>query len=257
MKNKLAITFIFFSFLPNSLLAQQSLRKVMKAKIMADVNNLESIYIVNLQSENGTMTQSGGYFSIPVQVGDTIMLSSIQFKAKKVTITESDLTKELVFIKMQPLVIALDEVKVFQYKNINAVALGIIPKGQKTYTPAERKYNTATNTYFAGNIDGTTGASLIIDPVFNWLSGRTAMLKKEIIVEGKEMLLKLLDNSYEKEYFVNKLKIPEEYVKGFEYYLVENDRFATTLKSKNKTMTMFLMGEFAVKYLEIIAIEKK
>ena len=126
---------------------------------MADVNNLESIYVVNLQSENGTMTESGGYFSIPVKVGDTLMLSSIQFKGKKITITETDLSKELVFIKMQPLMIALAEVKVFQFKKINAVALGIIPKGQKTYTPAERKYNTATNTYLNLNLDVTAGAS--------------------------------------------------------------------------------------------------
>ncbi len=239
------------------MLAQSTLRKMMKGKIMADVNNLESIYVVNLQSENGTMTQNGGYFSIPVKVGDTLMLSSIQFKGKKITITENDLSKEFVFIKMQPLMIALAEVKVFQYKKINAVALGIIPKGQKTYTPAERKYNTATNTYLNLNLDGTAGASLIIDPVFNWLSGRTAMLKKEMIVESKEMLLKQLENNYEKEYFITKLKIPEEYVKGFQFYLVENNRFVTTMNSKNKTMTLFLMGELATKYLEIIASEKK
>jgi hypothetical protein len=239
------------------MLGQPILRKMIKGKIMADVNNLESIYIVNLQSENGTMTQNGGYFSIPVKVGDTIMMSSIQFKGKKITITENDLSKELVFIQMQPLMIALDEVKVFQYKNINAVALGIIPKGQKTYTPAERKFNTATNTYFTPNLSGTAGASLIIDPVFNWLSGRTAMLKKEMIVESKEMLLKQLENNYEKEYFITKLKIPEEYVKGFQFYLVENNRFVTTMNSKNKTMTLFLMGELATKYLEIIASEKK
>ncbi len=239
------------------MLAQQSLRKIMKGKIMADVNNLESIYVVNLQSENGTMTESGGYFSIPVKVGDTLMLSSIQFKGKKITITETDLSKELVFIKMQPLMIALAEVKVFQFKKINAVALGIIPKGQKTYTPAERKYNTATNTYLNLNLDGTAGASLIIDPVFNWLSGRTAMLKKEMIVESKEILLEQIENKYEKEYFITKLKIPEEYVKGFQFYLVENNRFVTTMNSKNNTMTMFLMGELAPKYLEIIASEKK
>ena len=83
------------------------------------------------------------------------------------------------------------------------------------------------------------------------------MLKKEMIVESKEMLLEQIENKYEKEYFITKLKIPEEYVKGFQFYLVENNRFVTTMNSKNNTMTIFLMGELAAKYLEIIASEKK
>ena len=57
------------------------------------------------------------------------------------------------------------------------------------------------------------------------------------------------------DYFVSKLKIPAEYVKGFEYYSIENERFVTVLKSKNVTMTTFLIGELATKYKEIIAGE--
>ena len=39
----------------------------------------------------------------------------------------------------------LKEVIVFQYKNINAVALGIISKNQRGYTPAERKLATTSS----------------------------------------------------------------------------------------------------------------
>ena len=56
--------------------------------------------------------------------------------------------------------------------------------------------------------------------------------------------------------FVDRLKIPSEYVKGFEYYAIENDKFTVILNSKNKTSTEFLLGELAVKYKEILASEK-
>ena len=69
--------------------------------------------------------------------------------------------------------------------------------------------------------------------------------------------MKLLEKMFSWEHFVERLKIPEEYVKGFEYYAVENDKFTTILNSKNKTSTEFLLGELAVKYKEIIASEAK
>jgi hypothetical protein len=62
---------------------------------------------------------------------------------------------------------------------------------------------------------------------------------------------------FEVNHFVNNLKIPIEYVKGFQYYIVENERFVSVLKSKNKTMTDFLMVQLAVKYNEIIACENE
>lgn len=254
---KFILVFILFTVLPTTIIAQQAIRKNCKGKVIANANDLEGIYVINLQTKNGVITDNGGYFSIPAQVGDTLMLSSIRFKGIKFNITETDLCKELFFVKMQILMIPIDEVTVFKYKNINAVSLGIIPKGQKSYTPAERKYKTASNPYINLNVDGTAGASIGTDPVFNFLSGRTAMLKKEIEVEKKEFLIQKIANLFELNYFINKLKIPEEYVKGFQYYLAENYRFANILKERNKTMASFIMGELAVNYLEIIASEKK
>jgi hypothetical protein len=81
------------------------------------------------------------------------------------------------------------------------------------------------------------------------------MLKKEVEIEKKESYLRQLENLFTADYFVSKLKIPAEYVKGFEYYSIENERFVTVLKSKNVTMTTFLIGELATKYKEIIAGE--
>jgi len=53
------------------------------------------------------------------------------------------------------------------------------------------------------------------------------------------------------------LKIPVDYIKGFQYYCIEDERFVAVLKSKNKIMTEFLMGELAVKYNELIVCENE
>jgi hypothetical protein len=43
------------------------------------------------------------------------------------------------------------------------------------------------------------------------------------------------------------LKIPSEYVEGFKYYAVENEKLHVILESKNVSTTEFLLGELAIK----------
>ena len=137
---------------------------------------------------------------------------------------------------------SLNEVVVKRYDNINAVALGISPKGILHRTQAERRLYAAKST-----------------PVFaliNSISGRTAMLKKELEVEGKLSFIDQIDRLFEEDYFRKTLNIPVEYVKGFKYYIVENERFTTVLKSKNKTQIEFVLVALTEKYNEILLDEK-
>ena len=77
------------------------------------------------------------------------------------------------------------------------------------------------------------------------------MLKKEVEVEKKEFLIDVTADYYQKEYFTDVLKIPVDYVDGFLFYVVENSRFVTAMKDKNKTMATFILSELAVEYLKI------
>ena len=250
--NKLLFAFVVFSIVPNATSAQE-IRKTLKGKISALANNLHGVYVINQQTEKDATTEENGYFLIAAKAGDTLMFSSTNFNAKKMAVQETDFEKGLLVVRLEPTMQQLAEVEVFQYKNINAVALGIIPKGQKTYTPAERKFKTATG--YDAQIGLNT--SVTLDPIFNLLSGKTAELRKNIEVERKERLLAQIDYLYETDYFVKKLELPVEQVKGFQFYIVENPSFVSALKDKNKTMATFIMGELAAKYKLILEAEKK
>jgi hypothetical protein len=230
--------------------AQQG--ETLNGKVIAEYGDTNAVYVINSRTEKGILTEKGGYFSINASVGDTILFSSVQYKANKVILKQKDFEKALLFVKMEPIMNQLREVMVFQYKHINAVAMGIIPKGQKTYTPAERKLNTASNPYMTGNVDGTTGGSIGLDPLFNMMSGRTAMLKKVVEVEKKEFSRAKTEDYFDESYFIEKLKIPKEYVKAFQFYIVEDSGYAEAIKAKNKTLARFRMGELAIKYLEML-----
>ena len=237
--------------------SQNQDRSIISGKIISNTNDLEGVYVVNAKTEVMTTTDTDGGFSILAKPGDTLVFSSIQFKENRVLLANDDFTNLNFTVKLGLVMHQLQEVIVKRYDNINARNLGIVPSNQKTYTESERKLRTATALDATASVSGMAGGSISADPFLNFLSGRTKMLKKELVVEQKEYFMKLLEKMFSLDHFVNILKIPGDYVKGFEYYAVENDKFTVILNSKNKTSTEFLLGELAVKYKEILAGENK
>lgn len=254
---KYFVSYYMLFFVTNSILAQTSCCKMFQGKVIANYKDLDGIYVINQNTEKATITTDGGYFSIAASVGDTLILSAVQFKAVRYIIQDQDFVKDMIFVKMEIMMRNLNEVMVMQYKNINAVALGIISKDTKSYTPAERKLKVANSLGITGNTDGTTGGSFSVDPLFNWITGRTAMLKKELVVERNEIWLSNISDRYSDDFFVKKLKINPIDIKGFKYYIVENAELIDALKAKNKSMARFLMAKLAVDYNQFLEDEKK
>ena len=246
---KFQILFLFFYF-PIFGFAQSTELVFLKGKLVCSIKNLSDVNVTNLRSETTTVSVNGEY-SMFVKVGDTIQFSSIQIETKKDIIQESDLAKSLFVSSLNPKVIALDEVEIKEYKNINAVSLGILDKPAKKYTPAERKLRAAGELHWYSPLLIPLGG-MSVDGLINAISGRTAMLKKELEVEKKEMLLKKIEYQFDPEYFTNNLKIPQEYVKGFWYYAIEEPRLVNEINSKNKSMAKFIFAELATKYLELL-----
>lgn len=238
-------------------LCQTQDRSVLNGKVVSNTSNMEGIYVINAQTEETVTTDVSGAFSILAKPDDVLVFSSISFKEKRIMLKAEDFLNINFSVRLTMVMHELQEVVIKRYDNINAENLGIIPNGQKKYTAAERKLQTATALNATANAGTMAGGSVSADPLLNFFSGRTAMLKKEVAVEKKEFFMRLLENMFSLDHFIDRLKIPAEYVKGFEYYAVENEKFTVILNSKNKTSTEFLLGELAVKYKEIIASENK
>ena len=232
---KLPLLFLFSLFCI-SVSAQDFPQKTCRGKIIAGISSLEGINVINLRTEKYAVTDKEGYFSIQAAVCDTLMFSGVQFNPVKIELSQEQANDELLYVKMEPLVTELREVVLRQYKNINAVALGIIPAGQKQYTPAERRLKTAS------------GGILTVDPLLNLFSGRTAMLKRDVETEKKAFWLERILELYQENILVSQFKIPLDYVRGFLYFVVEDKRFVESLASKDKTMATFLLTGLAEKY---------
>ena len=216
--------------------------KEIQGQIFEQSTSVDGVNIINNNTQVATVSDVNGLFSIVVREGDVLVFSSVNLEPLKRRITAEDLASNLLVVKMSAKEIELKEVIVNENANITAENLGIIPKGQKKYTPAERKVYTATSTS--------------VDKMLNAISGRTSMLKKEVKVEQKEGLFRKLEYLFEEAYYTDRLKIPLEHIKGFQLYCVDSPEFAVSLNTKNKTMSMFLITGLAQEYLKIIEHEK-
>lgn len=242
MKIKNTLLFIVFLF-AQVVFAQTDNIKEIRGKIIADSVAVDRITIENVTTDKTAFSDVNGFFTIAVKEGDVLIFTAVNLEGLRRKIIEQDLLQEIITVVMIPKSIILKEVIVNE-SSITAESLGIIPYGQKKYTPAERKLYTATS---GNGIDG----------LLNAISGRKAMLKKEIVIEKKEQLLARIEVLFEDKYYIETLKIPTDYIKGFHYYCIDDIAFANALRSKNKTMVMFLIVRLSENYNALIADENK
>lgn len=232
MKKSILFLFLMCSI---TLLAQE---KVLQGTVVAFGSNLKDINVVNLVNEKSAITNENGQFEISAKVGDLIILSSEFFEYKRRLISEEDWKAGKFSVEMIGKPQQIEEVVITEYK-MDAVKAGILSKPAKQYTPAERRLYTAT-----------TGSGIIpVSAIINAITGRTAMIKKEIEIEKQEYAQTQLENLFEDSYLIENFKIPEDKIPGFKYYAVEDDSLRSLLKLKNKERVKLQLIQLSEKYL--------
>ncbi len=244
------IKIILFIILFISQLVFSQNEKNINGKIIVKDATPQGVHIINLNNEKEVVSNEKGEFTIAVKPDDLLVFSSNHLDYFRKVIEEKDFGATVV-VSMTSKINQLEEVEVTQYSNINAVDLGIIAKPAKQYTPAERRLKTAGD-FKPIHLLNIIGGGMPVDPIINAITGRTALLKKELRVERHEIALAKVVDLYNEDYYVKKLKIKKDYIKGFQYYIVEDEDFLKVLKSKNKTMIALKVSELAVVYNTII-----
>ena len=256
MKNNFTFLFIYF-FIIHQAVAQTNVEKWINGQVtINNVSPLEGVNITNTSSKVMAVSDQYGHFSILAKEGDILSFSLINYEHLRKFINKQEFNLGSIAVNLTPKTIELDEVVINKHSNITAENLGIIPKDQVKLTTAERRLQTAGE-FKPIMLLGLLGGSVPLDPLINAITGRTKMLKKDLAVERKEFLMVKLGNLFEDKYYVETLKIPEELIKGFQYYCIENPDFARSLKEKNKTMTMFLIVGLASEFNKNQANDKK
>jgi len=234
----------FYSFFIH---AQDMAEKVINGTIICDSSSVEGVHVLNLVNEKSTVTDRNGHFSIVAKQGDLLVFSAVHLNYWRKSVKENDFKTGFLEVIMTPKEVKLNEVVLTEYTKINAQELGIINYKPKAYTPAERKLRPTKITQM--DLIGLMAFRLPLDPLLYWATGRTKMLKNDLKIEKKELLLRKLDDWNDNGFYVNQLKIPKEFVDGFKYYIIYDDELMSYLQSNNKIQGNFRISKLATDFL--------
>lgn len=256
MKNNFTFLFVSF-FIVELIAAQTNVEKLVTGRVTVNnITPLEGINVTNASNKIMAVTDSYGHFSILAKEGDILNFSAINYEPLRKMIKKQEFSIGSITADLTPKSIELNEVLINKNPEITAENLGIIPKDQVKLTTAERRLQTAGD-FKPIHLLGLLGGYLAVDPILNAINGRTKMLKKELSVEKKEFLLVKLENLFDERYYIETLKIPQEFIRGFQYYCIESPDFVKSLNDKNKTMSMFLIVALASEFNKNLAAEYK
>ena len=233
--------FLILFLLCQVVFCQNNDRKEIQGIIRVDSTLVEGVNIVNEATQKITSSNQNGKFVLSVKEGDILVFSAVNLLTLRKKILNSDLEKPFLQVHLQTESIPLEEVIIKEDSKITAESLGIIPYGQKKYTVAERRLYTAR--------------SGLLDRPLNWMSGRTAQLRKELAVSEKEQLMAKLEYLFEENFYIETLKIHKDYIRDFQLYCIDNPDFAASIKSKNKTLSKFYIITLAKNYNKITVYE--
>lgn len=231
--NKIIFALLLFSA---SLFSQADKGQWITVRAVADSLPATNVKVVNIVNEQTAVSNADGEFRIQAKAGDMLVFPTENFEYKRFLIDEETLKKSVVTVVLTARAIQLDEVTI--HRDIDAETMGFVPKGQKKYTPAERKVYSAT--------------SGPVDIIVNGLTGRTKMLRKGVAVERRERLMERLEIQFEEEFYTDRLRIPADYIKGFRFFLLDDKDVVAALDARNKPALMERVLQLAPSYLDLI-----
>lgn len=152
--------------------------------------DLVGIHIINKTALKYTITDDNGTFVIPAKLNDTIVISGIQYKPKDIVITDIIMQTKSMTVNLEDHVNELDEVVVGKIltgdlltdiensdakREINFYDLGIPGYTGPRMTQSERRVYEANS----------GGGILPLNPLINWITGRTKKLKEQVAREKR------------------------------------------------------------------------
>jgi len=227
-------------------------RKPLQGKVIAGGNGVADVFVINKATGQETKTDASGGFNIATKVGDALVVYSPQVNIREFAVSDKSFAENPYVVEVEASSLELDEVVVDG--SITAEKLGIVPKNQKQYTPAERKLYTAGD-FKPIMLLGLLAGSMPLDPLINAINGRTKRMKQLVAQEKREMLLEKLHNICTAAEITDTFKVPEEHVDGFLYFVIEDKDVAAHINAKNESMAKFRITELAQKYLALIKEE--
>ncbi len=215
--------------------------------------DVAATHVSNISSNKGTITDAAGFFTISVQLNDTLVFSAVQYKRKEVVVSLKVLKSKLLRVALEASLTELDEVVVTPYNLsgdlnrdlgnievgniVTASTLGLPNANVKVITQNERRLYEADNGKFItlGNykLDSTFNPMVMINlnKILNRVTGRTQKIKKFVAIDKEIAFLQKVKQLYPDSVYVQDLKIPATSINDFMNFCEVDSTFVETVET--------------------------
>lgn len=235
MKKAFTILILFLSFSISLQAQEEDERTPIRGQVIYNNVNVPNENVLNVSSEGYTTTDDNGEFMIDVKIGDIVAFTSLNYKFYSLVISEEQIENGRIIVEVEEKVNQLDEVVITPEnteKFLNAKSEELGAYGEYEYedddaTEFRMEDNTALPTQVRGLQNG-----LNIGNIARLLFKKND--ENEEVTKTNLQLSEVVLQIYDTDFFVTDLKLPEDKITEFAYYLDDQPFSKDLLKKDNE-----------------------
>lgn len=244
--NKL-IGIIFFILISTLGFSQE--RKILRGKVMYKNIAVPNENVINATTEVVTSTDNNGEFEIMAGEGDILAFSAINYKFKTINITNEILNNNRLVVEVNEKVTELDEIVVTPEDKERFIDLR-----EEEFKRTDYEVDEATPVINAALPQSLRGMEHGINFVNIFRAIVKSQKEEETPVEKRIKVSRVLRQVYDDEFFVMDLKIPQDKIDDFLFYVDNKIPFESLLQENDFALIDSLVNH-SKDYLKISASE--
>lgn len=239
MKNKLLLFFLLIAVFGYG----QEKRKLINGQIFFDKTVISDVHIININTNQGTISNDDGWFEIPVSIGDSLQFTHVNLKEKQLQITQETYTNRVIEIHLEEKTYSLNEITLEKPKSIFYVDPEMMPPTVVNAKTLRLPYaNTSVKKDHSIASFKSRGV-VSLDNLINSLNGNNRRRKEFIKVSNEDALLTKIRTYFTDDFFITDLQIKEEFINPFLNYCVAQNIISYFNKKDHLKVTTILMEE--------------
>ncbi len=232
-------TLILLLFTATTLFAQDDGRAVLRGTVLYRNVPVPNQNVINIDTENAVISNDAGEYAIRVKVGDQLAFSAVNYQLEVVEITEAILANERLVIEVNEKVTELDEVVVTPENREK-----FLEAQNERFSEVEYEIDRSTEVENIALSQQEKGLKDGINFV-NIFKALAKMGQKDDPEKRPRLKMsEVLRQVYDDEFFVVDLKLPQDKIDNFLYYVDDtHPDYSLLLKDNEFELLDFLVNE--------------
>jgi len=244
MKKLISHTFILISVFGFS---QE--REMLRGKVMYKNIAVPNENVINATTEEVTSTDNNGEFEIIAGKGDILAFSAVNYKFKTVSVTEEILNNNRLVVEVNEKVTELDEVVVTPEDRERFIDLR-----EEEFKRTDYEIDESTQVINTALPESVRGMEHGINFVNIFRAIFKSQKEEETQIEKRIKVSQVLRQVYDDEFFVMDLKIPQDKIDDFLFYVDNKIPFESLIQENDFALIDSLVNH-SKSYLKISASE--